>query len=190
MAKQKTSENLGKPVKTEKRKPETVPEGDPRKGENRKRIAIVRVRGSVHMKPQVKKTFEVLKLGEPNHCIVIDNRPEYRGMLLNIKDYVTWGEITPETMEKLLSSRGKIEGAKLSDKFMKEKTKIGSINNFVKDFMAFKAELNDIPGLKKTFRLNPPKKGFERLGIKKPYSIGGALGYRSGKINELLGRMM
>ncbi len=42
----------------------------------------------------------------------------------------------------------------------------------------------------KTFRLHPPKKGWERKGIKKPLKQGGALGYRGEKINELIKRMI
>lgn len=43
---------------------------------------------------------------------------------------------------------------------------------------------------KKFFRLHPPRKGFERKGIKKPFTVGGALGYRGEKINELIKRMV
>ncbi len=42
----------------------------------------------------------------------------------------------------------------------------------------------------KSFRLNPPKGGFERKGIKKPFSKGGALGYRGSKINSLIKKMV
>jgi large subunit ribosomal protein L30 len=40
------------------------------------------------------------------------------------------------------------------------------------------------------FRLSPPKKGFERKGIKKSFIIGGALGDRKNKINELIKKMI
>ena len=40
------------------------------------------------------------------------------------------------------------------------------------------------------FKLCPPKGGFERKGIKNPFSIGGALGYRSEKINDLIRKMV
>lgn len=43
---------------------------------------------------------------------------------------------------------------------------------------------------KKFYRLAPPRKGFERKGIKKSFSVGGALGYRGEKINELITRMV
>ena len=61
---------------------------------------------------------------------------------------------------------------------------------FVKDFMAGKIELKNVPGLKPFFRLNPPVKGFDRKGIKVPFSLGGALGYRKEKINDLIKRMV
>ena len=43
---------------------------------------------------------------------------------------------------------------------------------------------------KKFFRLCPPKGGFERKGIKTPFALGGALGNRKDKINDLIRRMI
>ncbi|MBU0536681.1 MAG: uL30 family ribosomal protein [Nanoarchaeota archaeon] len=43
---------------------------------------------------------------------------------------------------------------------------------------------------KKFFRLQPPRKGFGRKGIKQPFNKGGALGYRGEKINDLIQRML
>ncbi len=70
----------------------------------------------------------------------------------------------------------------------------------VKDFVTF-GEVNDEvlklleskrkeTGKPHVFHLNPPRGGFERKGIKKPFSIGGALGYRGDKINDLIKRMV
>ena len=42
---------------------------------------------------------------------------------------------------------------------------------------------------KKFFRLHPPRGGFRKGGIKRPYANGGDLGYRGEKINELIKRM-
>jgi large subunit ribosomal protein L30 len=44
--------------------------------------------------------------------------------------------------------------------------------------------------LKKFFSLSPPRGGFERKGIKTPFTSGGALGYRGIKMNELIRRMI
>ena len=40
------------------------------------------------------------------------------------------------------------------------------------------------------FKLCPPVGGFERKGIKTPFSLGGAIGYRADKINSLINRMV
>jgi len=40
------------------------------------------------------------------------------------------------------------------------------------------------------YRLNSPKKGYGRKGIKYDFSSGGALGYRGKKINDLIKRML
>ena len=42
----------------------------------------------------------------------------------------------------------------------------------------------------KTIRLAPPRGGYERKGIKTPYSKGGAIGYRGKDINQLIIRML
>lgn len=40
------------------------------------------------------------------------------------------------------------------------------------------------------FRLNSPRKGFGRKGVKISFSKGGAMGYRGEKINDLVKRML
>ncbi|RLI90051.1 MAG: 50S ribosomal protein L30 [Candidatus Altiarchaeales archaeon] len=158
---------------------------------DKKRIAIVRVRGRVHVRRDIGDALKFLNLTRVNHCIIIDNRKEYMGMIKKVNDYVTWGEIYPDILEKLLEERGRLNGNKpFTEGHLKKNTKYKSIEKFVDDFVKFKAELKDIPGLKPIFRLTPPRKGYGRGGIKHPYSIGGALGYRGEKINELLERMI
>ncbi|MFC1690954.1 uL30 family ribosomal protein [Nanoarchaeota archaeon] len=42
----------------------------------------------------------------------------------------------------------------------------------------------------KSFNLSPPKGGFERRGIKVPFTMSGALGYRGEKIIDLIKKMI
>ena len=155
------------------------------------RVAIVRVRGDCHMWEEITDSLRHLNLSVVNNCAVVDNGPEYKGMITKVKDYVTWGEIDAATFKKLLKNRGLVnKDAKFDDKYMKEKTKYASIDEFADAFMSFKAELKEIPNLKKNFRLSPPVKGHARGGIKMPVTLGGAIGYRGKDINELLGRMI
>jgi len=55
-----------------------------------------------------------------------------------------------------------------------------------------RSEINpkDPKKTKKFFRLNSPKGGFEKKGIKVPFVSGGVLGSRGKKINDLLKKMI
>ncbi len=156
----------------------------------KKRIAVIRIRGSIGLKKEIVETFRLLRLYKKNYCIVIENSPYYIGMLEKIKYCTTWGEINEETFGAMLEKRGKLAGKKsLAEQYLKQKTDL-DFDSFTKEFFTFKKDLKDIPGLKLFFRLSPPRKGFERKGIKVPFSQGGVLGYRKEKINELITRMI
>ncbi len=155
------------------------------------KLAIIRVRGKVHLRHTIEDALRHLNLNTVNSCTVIDSTPEYRGMITQVNDYVTWGEIDEATILKLLKEKGRIAGdKKLDDNYIAARTKYGSIKEFVEAYLKSAAKLSDVPGLKHMFRLSPPLKGHERKGIKKPYSTGGVLGYRGKEINKLLARMM
>ncbi|MEK6904211.1 MAG: 50S ribosomal protein L30 [Nanoarchaeota archaeon] len=155
-----------------------------------KRVAVIRLKGDVGLKRGFRDTFKMLKLYKKQNCVVIKNTPEYIGMLNVIKDCATWGEIDEETFKLLLQKRGRLARKKsLTEDYLKDKLKT-TIADFARDFFSFKKELSDIPGVKLFFKLSPPRHGFEPKGLKAHFSMGGALGYRKDKINDLLRRMM
>ena len=155
-----------------------------------KRIAVIRIKGKVGLKKGIKSTLNMLHLYKKNNCTIISNAPTYIGVLKKLKDCVTWGELNEETCKLLLEKRGKLPSKKpLTEAYLKTKIKM-NLDKFVKEFMSFKKELKDVPGLKQFFKLKPPEKGFERGGTKKPFSLGGVLGYRKEKINDLIERMI
>lgn len=155
-----------------------------------KRIGVIRIRGLVGRSISMKKTLQLLRLNHTNHCVIVDNRPTYRGMLQKAKDLVTWGELTPESVRELLLKRGRLEGDKrISDEYLSKNTSFSSIDDFVQKFFSFEADLSDIQGLKPVFRLHPPLKGHHKRGIKYAFTLGGALGYRGTKINDLILKM-
>jgi large subunit ribosomal protein L30 len=154
------------------------------------RIAIVRICGEHGLTKEVKSTLQLLNLHKKNSCSVVKNNPSSVGMIKRIKDYVTWGELDEETFKSLVKKRGKLPGnIKLTDDYIQKELKI-SIEDFSKKFIAGEKELKDIPGIKPFFRLSPPLGGFERKGVKKPFSTGGVLGYRKEKINILIKKML
>lgn len=154
-----------------------------------KMIAIIRIAGQCGLNKKIKETLKLLNLHKKNTCVVLKNNATLVGMLKKVKDYVTWGEIDDATFKKLLEERGRLPGNKKINKEYLEKNKV-DINSFSKGFMEGKKQIKDFPGLKKFFRLSPPRGGFERKGTKKAFSMGGVLGYRKDKINDMIQRML
>lgn len=152
-------------------------------------FAVIRVRGSININPDIKHTLKLLRLNKVNHCVLIEENDIMKGMLQVIKDYVTWGEIEKEYLLKLIKSRGKIRGNKiLTNDHLKSATSIDTIEKLSESIYKNKFSYKDIPDIKPLFRLNPPKKGYN--GIKKSFKNKGALGYRGKEINKLIDKMI
>src|SRR3989344_5419118 len=138
------------------------------------KIAVVRIRGKAGVNKRIEETLCRLRLYNKYHCVIVNNNKEVIGMLKKIKDYVTWGEVDKDTLVKLFTERGRLPSNK----------------KFSEMLYNGKKQIRDVPGLKPYFRLKPPLRGFERGGIKMPFSMGGVLGYRREKINDLIQRMI
>jgi large subunit ribosomal protein L30 len=138
--------------------------------------AIIRVRGKISISPKIEKTFEMLGLTRVNSMSVWPETKQSLKMLKTVENHATFGIINDEVLSKVIQKRGKA----LEGKLDVEKT----IKGLKEGKRA--SELN----LKNQFRLSPPKKGFDRKGIKKPFSLGGALGNRKENINELIEKML
>jgi len=151
--------------------------------------AVVRVRGLINIKPDIKKTLQLLRLTRANHCVLIPKTSVTAGMLQRVKDYVTWGEINAPTMQELLSKRGRLVGdAPLTDAYVSSATSYKDIEALSKALMDDTFSFKEMPDMKPVFRLAPPRKGYE--GIKRAYPNKGALGYRGAAINTLLQKML
>lgn len=151
--------------------------------------AAVRVRGTVHINPDIKKTLQLLNLTRANHCVLLEEKPSIKGMLRVAKDYITWGEIEKDVLTKLITSRGKLEGDKeITDDYLKSATSYNTVDKISQAIADNKFNYKEIPGVKPVFRLNPPKSGYK--GIKRSFKRKGALGYRGKDINKLIERMI
>ncbi len=69
-------------------------------------IAAIRVRGDVDVRQKVSYTLENLKLNERNQCVIFEDNDSIKGMLNLSKDYITYGEISKEVIEKLSERKG------------------------------------------------------------------------------------
>ncbi|HDD68996.1 MAG TPA: 50S ribosomal protein L30 [Candidatus Korarchaeota archaeon] len=160
------------------------------RGPNYKVMAVIRIRGLIDARPEVRKTMEMLHLKRKFRATLVPHEPAQLGMLHRIKDYSTFGEIDLNTLTLLLRNRGELkEGGRLTDKWLAENTEFKSVEELAEAILDGKIKFHKISWLKPYFRLHPPKKGFKR-STKRPWRDKGELGYRGAYINELLRRMI
>jgi large subunit ribosomal protein L30 len=108
--------------------------------------AVIRVRGTVNIKPDIKKTMQLLRLSRTNHCVLLEENVVYKGMLQMVKDYTTWGEINKETLSKLLSERGKLIGDKpLTEDYLKKATPYHSFEKLSEAILKDIVKYSEIP---------------------------------------------
>lgn len=138
--------------------------------------AIVRVRGPINTKPNVKKTFEMLSLKSVNHMSIWPENNASLKMMKKVENYATFGSISEEILVEVVEKRATALAGELDTKAAIKALKEGKT---IKE-----------AGIKNCFRMSPPKKGYERKGIKRPFSLGGALGDRKEKMSELVKKMM
>jgi len=157
--------------------------------QQRKCLAVVRVRGVSDIFREVNETMKMLHLERNCHATLVDNRPAYLGMLKKAQNYLTWGEVSKETLALLLKKRGRLVGdKKLTDEYAQKVGK-NSLDELAEALCKGEVEFHGLPNIKPVFRLHPPSKGFKGK-VKRSYASGGVTGYRAEAINDLLRQMI
>jgi large subunit ribosomal protein L30 len=137
--------------------------------------AVIRVRGEIKTKPDVRKAFDMLNLSRVNHMSIWPEDNANLKAIKKVEGYATFGELNEDVLKQVLEKRGNFEeGVDAKKAFANIKA-----GKSLKE-----------AGVKNCFRLSPPRKGYERKGIKKPFTLGGALGYRKEAINDLIIKMI
>lgn len=152
-------------------------------------IAAIRVRGTVHVREPIERTMRYLKLKAPNSLSLLPENESTKKMLKKAENYITWGEINAETLAKLLEKRARVYGNKKLTKEYLKKFGIASFSELAEKLIKGELSIEKL-GIKKPFRMRPPRKGYGRAGIKKSFKVGGATGYRGEAINDLIRRML
>jgi len=139
-------------------------------------IAIIRIHGMIKVRFNIDETLNRLRLRRKYCCVVVNDSPEAKGMITKVRDFVAYGNITEETLAKLIKERAE----KIGDK----KAKIENPEKIAKELIAGKSfeELK----IKPFFRLHPPRGG---INSKKHYPKG-VLGDNKEGINKLIERML
>jgi len=150
---------------------------------------VIRVRSDRGVRPKIRDTMSMLNLTRVNHAVLVPDTPAYTGMLRKAKDYVTWGEAG--TIANLLSERGRMTGDKpVNDAVIKAGSEYSTIKALAEAIASGEAKTGDVDGLKPVFRLHTPRGPKGWGGIKRSFSVGGALGFRGEAIADLAGRMI
>jgi len=136
-------------------------------------ILVIRIRGMIDIPGNVRETLHRMRIRRKYSAVLMEDNENNRKLLRSVRNYVSYGIIGDEMLEKLIRERGvSVDGKKIDAKKIVEglnKKKIGDL------------------GLKPFFRLHPPRKGIES---KKHYGVGkGVLGEHK-DIDELVGRML
>ncbi|HUK29285.1 MAG TPA: 50S ribosomal protein L30 [Candidatus Acidoferrales bacterium] len=155
-------------------------------------ILALRLKGSFGTPIYLVKALETLRLDRRFNAVLLENKTNVLGMLRNVKDYVTWGELKTPEIAKLLKERGELQGgATVTDDTVKRTFGEDSVNSLADGLTKGRINLDSLwaKGLRPVFRLRPPSGGFER-SIKRPYGSRGELGARGTELSELLERMI
>jgi large subunit ribosomal protein L30 len=131
----------------------------------------------------------MLHLERNNHGVLIDNRPSFLGMMKTVADYITYGEVSKESVASLIKEKGRLMGNKRMTDEYAQKVGHKSLEELAEAVSSCRVEFWKLRDVQPVFRLHPPTKGF-RGKIKKGYGQGGELGYRGESINRLLNRML
>ena len=138
-------------------------------------ILVIRIAGMVKKPNKIDESLHRLRLRRKYSAVLLEDSDETKKILKNIRDYVAFGKISEEMLEKLVEFRGQPI----------DKTKKVNVKKVISGVGKKKYEELEI---KPFFRLHPPRKGIES---KKHFGVGkGVLGDNKEKINELLGRML
>lgn len=148
---------------------------------------VIRVRGTIHARHDIIETLDMLHLTRPNHATVLPEAASFQGMLTKVQGYVTWGEAEPDTVTLLLKERGvTAEGQHLADADLSNVVHSKDLNELTRAVLA--QGLMRAHGVRPLFRLKAPKGGWR--STKRPFALGGALGYRGRAINDLARKML
>jgi large subunit ribosomal protein L30 len=159
------------------------------KTKDHKSIVAVRIRGTVSASMQARETLQMLHLTRNNYGVLVNDRPSFLGMMRAVQDYITFGEVSSETVNALIKERARLAGSKKLTEEYAKKVGYSSLKELADAIYSCQVEYWKLPDIQPFFKLHPPTKGFKGK-IKRSFGSGGELGYRGDKINELVKRML
>jgi large subunit ribosomal protein L30 len=69
------------------------------------KIAAMRIKGQFAVAEGFKSTFEMLGIARKNSCVILEDTPNNMGMIKKVKDFIAYGEISKEVLDKLMKKK-------------------------------------------------------------------------------------
>lgn len=138
-------------------------------------ILAIRISGDVKLTKNVSETLFRLRMRKKYVAVLLKDTKENRALLESVRNFIAYGEITDEMLEKLVEKRGQ--------SVEKKKIDAGKVASVLKTKSAAEA------GIKPFFRLHPPRGGIDskkHFGVSKK----AVLGDNKDSINKLVERML
>ena len=179
------------PKHTKKKAESSLTKSKPIESAENKCILVVRLRGEAGINRVIRTTLNSMMLLKKFHAALFPENAAVRGMLFRVKDYVTWGEPSAETISSLLTKRGEMpRGGDLTPQLLKKQLQISSIKELAEKLKNGEITIGQLrkTGISSRFRLHPPGKGFKTT-IRRSFRNSGEAGYRGDSINGLIDRM-
>jgi len=151
-------------------------------------LIVIRIRGTVNIRYDVRKTFELLKLKKRYSATIVPKNDYYLGMLNLAKDHIAWGELNFATTKLLITKRGRTLFGKPVDESTAKAEGFESLDKLINGIIDGSIQINKFKLIKHYFNLAPPRGGFKR-STKKPYKVGGVLAENK-DILSLVSRMI
>jgi large subunit ribosomal protein L30 len=151
-------------------------------------LFVIRIRGTVNIRYDVRKTFELLKLKKRYSATIVPKNDYYLGMLNLAKDHIAWGELNFATTKLLITKRGRTLLGKPVDESTAKAEGFESLDKLINGIIDGSIQINKFKLIKHYFNLAPPRGGFKR-STKKPYKVGGVLAENK-DILSLVSRMI
>lgn len=137
-------------------------------------ILVIRIAGQVKIPGDVDETLYRMNIRKKYTATILENNKVTKKLLNKVRNFVAYGEIDDELLQKILEKRGKrVDKKKIdSEKAVKEISKKSLREQGIKPF----------------FGLHPPLKGIDS---KKHFGVGkGVLGNNGKEIKKLVERML
>jgi len=69
-------------------------------------LAVIRLRGSIKMKNDIKDALKILNLKKINTMIMIDKNDSNIGMIRKVENFAAWGEINNDILNEIKNRYG------------------------------------------------------------------------------------